>query len=109
MENKVDDEIRKRWEQEAKEQAEREAQEAQPKAKKRRAIEYNGATAAQYRAIGCDTEMAAINATLDMGLAAMRRQAPTRSTVGKRKATTGGVRTRGAAREDEEDTVVELD
>lgn len=40
MENKVEDEIRKRWEQEAKDKADQEAAQSRPK-KRTRAIEYN--------------------------------------------------------------------
>lgn len=104
MENKVEDEIKKRWEQEAKEKAECEAESQRPK-KRVRAIEYD------HMALEDEAD-----GVFGFAAGSSSKTAAKGRGVAKKKKATGGRAAAGKARgkvteiiEDEEDTVVELD
>ncbi|CAO2655546.1 Nn.00g043490.m01.CDS01 [Neocucurbitaria sp. VM-36] len=100
MENKSEDELRKRWEQEAREKAEREGEaEAQSRPKKRvRAIEYNNSN-----------QLVSENELQVIGTGSLRGTAKTKGAIGKKTGRAAGVRARNAVTEIAEDEdVVEL-
>lgn len=104
MENRIEDEIRKRWEQEAKDKAERDDEGQQPPKKRVRAIEYQQAAGPIP-----DEELQEA-----MGMGNTRAKAAARSRAPNKRA--GARVAAGKAKgkvteimDDEEDTVVELD
>jgi hypothetical protein len=104
MENKSDDEIRKRWEQEAKDRARREEQAQQRPKKRIREIEYNGAAdAAQQNEDG----YAWTGTARGVEAAQENVGAATRGSTRKKAARTVASRLRSAL--EGENMVVELD
>lgn len=103
MENKTEDEIRKRWELEAKEKAEQAEVQQRPK-KRVRAIEYN---TVKGRTLGHS------ESEVDLGgvVGNNGSTAKTRSTTTKKPGRAAGNRTRNRALEtaEDDDSVVELD
>jgi hypothetical protein len=99
MENKTEDEIRKRWEQEAKDKAERDDEVKQRPKKRARAIEYQQASGSLLQ----DEELEEV---LGFGSSAKARGAPRKKT-----GRVAAGRAKGKVTEilEEEDTVVELD
>jgi hypothetical protein len=108
MENKVEDEIKKRWEQEAKDKADRDGLAQQRPIKRVRTIEYQ---ASSSTAPGEELDET-------FGFAAANGRTSAKSRIAPKKKTTGGRAAAGKARgkvteiledEDEDDFVVELD
>jgi hypothetical protein len=101
MENKAEDEVRKRWEQEAKDKADRdEAVQQRPK-KRVRAIEYEASVADD-----------GLFATLGSGSTSNKTATKGRGAAAKKPGRAAATRARGKVTEimeEEDDTVVEID
>ncbi|KAF2853139.1 hypothetical protein T440DRAFT_487609 [Plenodomus tracheiphilus IPT5] len=104
MENRTEDEIRKRWEQEAKDKAENEDEIQQRPRKRVRAIEYSGRSG---EALG-DGDF---NAALEAMSCNTRIATKTRAGAAKKSGRTAGVKAKTKITElfEEDDIVVELD
>jgi hypothetical protein len=98
MENKTEDEIRKRWEQEAKDKAGREDEGQQRPKKRVRAIEYSAQTIGDHLAVGVLGEYG----TTTRGRGAVAKKPGRAAAARSRKKVTGIV-------EDEDDDVIEVD
>jgi hypothetical protein len=105
MENKTEDEVRKRWEQEAKDKADRdEATQQRPK-KRARAIEYQADT-------GGLLETNVLEETLGFITATGRTATKGRGVAAKKPGRAAATRARGKVTEmieDEDDDVIEVD
>ena len=103
MENKTEDEVRKRWEQEAKDKTDLEKETQQRPKKRVRAIEYNNSSSA--------TMLEGLGSLFGTATAGAGGNTRGRGGGQKRPVRAASSRAKGRATEatDEDDTVVELD
>jgi uncharacterized protein YjbJ (UPF0337 family) len=107
MENKTEDEVRKRWEQEAKDKADRDEETQQRPKKRVRAIEYQAATSSILGGNALGEALGFV--TGNTKTAAKGRRAPAK-TPGRAAAAKARSRvTETADDEEEEDEVIEVD